>query len=192
MTASGAPPTDHATVARVALMRLDGVGWDRIGSGFGVSGAAARRAYARLVGAHRTTAIRRRLRREAMRIGALPDSVRRLLHEPDDADQLLELLASPARRERLEDDAECLQADPDMFVPWDKGASTVDAVKICAACPVRGTCLGDSLLFPIEAVGVWGGLSTNRRKKVRHALEALGMVFPSSSRSTPKRVREAA
>jgi WhiB family redox-sensing transcriptional regulator len=41
-------------------------------------------------------------------------------------------------------EAKCLDADPEAFFP-EKGGSTREAKRICAACPVRSDCLDHAL-----------------------------------------------
>lgn len=63
-------------------------------------------------------------------------------------------------------DALCAQIDPEMFFP-EKGGSTRDAKKICAACPARLKCL-DYALENQERYGIYGGLSERERRKITH------------------------
>ena len=62
-------------------------------------------------------------------------------------------------------DARCLDADPEAFFP-EKGGSTREAKRICAACPVRDECL-DYALANDERFGIWGGLSERERRRVK-------------------------
>ncbi|HIW99045.1 MAG TPA: WhiB family transcriptional regulator [Candidatus Nesterenkonia stercoripullorum] len=62
-------------------------------------------------------------------------------------------------------DALCAQTDPEAFFP-EKGGSTRDAKKVCAACTVRSECL-DYALGNDERFGIWGGLSERERRKLR-------------------------
>lgn len=50
----------------------------------------------------------------------------------------------------------------DLFFP-DKGGSTKDAKRLCAACDVRSACL-DFAVDNDERFGVWGGLSERERR----------------------------
>lgn len=59
------------------------------------------------------------------------------------------------------DDALCAQTDPDMFFP-EKGGSTENAKKVCAACTVRLECLEYALRHN-ERHGIWGGMSRTER-----------------------------
>ena len=61
-------------------------------------------------------------------------------------------------------DALCSQTDPEAFFP-DKGGSTKQAKKVCAACPVREQCL-QYAIDNSERYGVWGGLSEKERRRV--------------------------
>jgi WhiB family transcriptional regulator, redox-sensing transcriptional regulator len=62
-------------------------------------------------------------------------------------------------------EARCLDADPEAFFP-EKGGSTREAKRICAACPVREDCL-DHALSNDERFGIWGGLSERERRRVK-------------------------
>ncbi|MFT5222359.1 MAG: WhiB family redox-sensing transcriptional regulator [Glaciecola sp.] len=73
------------------------------------------------------------------------------------------LVASDAREWMLE--AKCLDADPEAFFP-EKGGSTREAKRICAACPVRDECL-DHALVNEERFGIWGGYSERERRRMR-------------------------
>lgn len=61
--------------------------------------------------------------------------------------------------------AKCLDADPEAFFP-EKGGSTREAKRICAACPVRNDCL-DHALEADERFGIWGGLSERERRRAK-------------------------
>lgn len=73
-------------------------------------------------------------------------------------------------REPWMDDALCAEVDPDVFFP-EKGGSTRDAKKVCAACPVRAMCL-DYALANKEYIGIWGGLSERERRQLRRSMPA--------------------
>lgn len=62
-------------------------------------------------------------------------------------------------------EAKCLDADPEAFFP-EKGGSTREAKRICAACPVREECL-DYALANDERFGIWGGLSERERRRTK-------------------------
>jgi WhiB family redox-sensing transcriptional regulator len=62
-------------------------------------------------------------------------------------------------------DALCAQVDPEIFFP-EKGASTLDAKRVCAGCPVRAQCLAAALERG-ERFGVWGGLAERERRVMR-------------------------
>ncbi|MDP5227365.1 MULTISPECIES: WhiB family transcriptional regulator [Arthrobacter] len=59
----------------------------------------------------------------------------------------------------------CAQTDPEAFFP-EKGGSTRDAKKVCAACTVRQQCL-EYALSNDERFGIWGGLSERERRRLR-------------------------
>ena len=67
-------------------------------------------------------------------------------------------------------DALCAQVDPALLFPH-KGGSVREAKKVCAACPVRETCL-EYALDNHERDGIWGGLSERQRRKVARLREA--------------------
>lgn len=66
--------------------------------------------------------------------------------------------------------ASCATVDPELFFP-DKGGSLLDAIAICAGCPVRLQCLDDALAYEsqpgVDTYGVWGGLTAEQRKALR-------------------------
>ncbi|MBW3577523.1 MAG: WhiB family transcriptional regulator [Actinobacteria bacterium] len=62
-------------------------------------------------------------------------------------------------------DAKCLDADPEAFFP-EKGGSTRDAKRICAACSVRDECLQYALRND-ERFGIWGGMSERERRRLK-------------------------
>lgn len=74
-------------------------------------------------------------------------------------------------------DALCTQVDHDLWFP-EKGQPTRQAKRICAACPVRETCLTYAVENQ-EAWGVWGGLSEPERRKVA---DQRGLPRPSRAR----------
>jgi WhiB family redox-sensing transcriptional regulator len=67
--------------------------------------------------------------------------------------------------------AECLKADPEVFFSGDvrkvnsNDPNTLEAKKYCGVCVVRLTCLEVALVNK-EGYGIWGGLTTNERKKI--------------------------
>jgi hypothetical protein len=65
-------------------------------------------------------------------------------------------------------DAQCLQADPEVFFVERGGAGMRDARKICAQCTVGRKCLQFALEGKIES-GVFGGMSPVERKKLLNA-----------------------
>ena len=78
-------------------------------------------------------------------------------------------LAEPALALRLLE-ARCLDADPEAFFP-EKGGSTREAKRICAACPVRDDCLQYALEND-ERFGIWGGLSERERRRAKRVRPA--------------------
>jgi len=65
-------------------------------------------------------------------------------------------------------EARCLDADPEAFFP-EKGGSTREAKRICAACPVREECL-EYALENDERFGIWGGLSERERRRAKRVV----------------------
>ncbi len=65
------------------------------------------------------------------------------------------------------EDALCAQTDPEAFFP-EKGASSSDAKRVCAGCDVREQCLAFALRHD-ERFGIWGGLSTRERDRLKAA-----------------------
>lgn len=65
-------------------------------------------------------------------------------------------------------EARCLDADPEAFFP-EKGGSTREAKRICAACPVRDECL-EFALANDERFGIWGGLSERERRRAKRVV----------------------
>ena len=59
----------------------------------------------------------------------------------------------------------CAQTDPEAFFP-EKGGSTREAKRVCAACEVRAECLQYALAND-ERFGIWGGLSERERRKLK-------------------------
>lgn len=58
----------------------------------------------------------------------------------------------------------CAQVDPELFFP-ELGQPAAKARAICAACPVRATCL--DLSGDLVADGVVGGLGAHQRRALR-------------------------
>lgn len=61
--------------------------------------------------------------------------------------------------------AACIDAPSDMFFP-PPGVIPVQAMQICAGCPVRTECLNHAL-DNNERHGVWGGMTTRERQRLR-------------------------
>jgi WhiB family redox-sensing transcriptional regulator len=58
----------------------------------------------------------------------------------------------------------CAQTDPEVFFP-EKGGSTREAKRVCAACDVRAQCLEYALEHE-ERFGIWGGMSERERRRL--------------------------
>ena len=65
--------------------------------------------------------------------------------------------------QRWRAEALCAQTDPEAFFP-EIGANATLARRICAACPVRTSCLTDALQTRDVAFGVRGGLTPTQRR----------------------------
>jgi WhiB family redox-sensing transcriptional regulator len=63
------------------------------------------------------------------------------------------------------DDALCSQTDPEAYFPH-IGEPNKLAKLICSRCVVRDECL-DAALKRNEQYGIWGGLNTNERNKLK-------------------------
>ena len=78
--------------------------------------------------------------------------------------------AGPTRsvlREPWMSDALCAETAPELFFP-EKGASSVAAKKLCAACDVREQCLEYALSNNLLD-GIYGGLSPKERARLRRS-----------------------
>lgn len=62
-------------------------------------------------------------------------------------------------------DAECLDADPDIFFPI-AGSNAMDARAVCAKCKVREECLNYAMVNRLDE-GIWGGTSAVQREMLR-------------------------
>lgn len=63
--------------------------------------------------------------------------------------------------------AACKGTDPEAFFP-DKNVAMPKLVrKICSSCPAQEECLEYSLSFVPILEGVWGGLGTRERGRIR-------------------------
>lgn len=63
----------------------------------------------------------------------------------------------------------CMNSDPDAwFVNTSQGRSreVVNVKKLCQSCPVQKQCLTYALGNP-ELVGIWGGLTSRERSRLR-------------------------
>lgn len=79
---------------------------------------------------------------------------------------LLEILArEEAEEPSWQDLALCAETDPEAFFP-EKGGSTREAKRVCAACAVRLECLTWALDND-ERFGIWGGMSERERRRFK-------------------------
>jgi WhiB family redox-sensing transcriptional regulator len=64
------------------------------------------------------------------------------------------------------DEAVCATVDPDLWFP-EKGGNNVAARAICRTCPVVNECLEYALTQEFNPDGIWGGTSTQDRRRIR-------------------------
>lgn len=67
---------------------------------------------------------------------------------------------------RWDDRAACRGKDPALWFPDSSGDQAIDAKRICRGCEVRGPCLAYAIAAN-ETDGIWGGLTFDRRQKLR-------------------------
>lgn len=65
----------------------------------------------------------------------------------------------------------CRGLDPDLFFPEIGAARPVEALSTCAVCEVREACLEWAMVHN-ERSGVWGGKTTDERRKHRRIWNA--------------------
>ena len=92
----------------------------------------------------------------------------------------LTLLPDPVWRER----AACLGMDTGLFFPdplWGRGSHSQsvgqvrEAKKVCSVCSVVEDCLTTAMVLN-EPEGVWGGLSSRERKRLRRVWREEGRL----------------
>lgn len=64
------------------------------------------------------------------------------------------------------EDALCAQTDPEAFYPDSALSGAPEAKAVCRACPVRLECLTHALEAD-EMHGIWGGLSSTERRRLK-------------------------
>jgi WhiB family redox-sensing transcriptional regulator len=64
--------------------------------------------------------------------------------------------------------AACRGSDTALFLSGRGRSASTAAIAVCAACLVRDECL-DYAMSDIELVGVWGGTTTEERRRLRRA-----------------------
>jgi WhiB family redox-sensing transcriptional regulator len=77
-------------------------------------------------------------------------------------------------------DGLCNQTDPEAFYPEKDGDNGRAARRVCAACPVRDTCLEDALERE-EPHGIWGGMSAQQRRAILDAQQRTTQHHTSTS-----------
>jgi WhiB family redox-sensing transcriptional regulator len=70
------------------------------------------------------------------------------------------------RRPKWQLQAACRGADTALFLSGRGRNASTAAIAVCAACFVRDECL-DYAMSDIEIVGVWGGTTTEERRRLR-------------------------
>jgi WhiB family redox-sensing transcriptional regulator len=67
----------------------------------------------------------------------------------------------------------CAESDPEIFFaePTDNHGRGSEAQRICSRCPVQVEC-GLDALSRDERYGVWGGMSTKKRRQLRRRAAA--------------------
>lgn len=65
------------------------------------------------------------------------------------------------------DEGICRTTDPEIFFP-ESGPPSRDAIRVCNGCPVRRRCLQHALTAP-EEHGIWGGTTSNQRRRIARA-----------------------
>ena len=91
---------------------------------------------------------------------------------------ILDLLEQiDVRDETWQDRGLCAQTDPDAFFP-EKGESNREAKRVCQRCEVKAECLDYALTHDLK-FGIWGGLSTQERGKIRK-------LHPKPTADTPQ------
>jgi WhiB family redox-sensing transcriptional regulator len=69
-----------------------------------------------------------------------------------------------------QDSAACAEVDGDLFFPESVPSSaSLLALALCRTCPVTVECLRVAMTEGID-VGIWGGLTSVQRKKLRKGL----------------------
>lgn len=74
--------------------------------------------------------------------------------------------------------AACLGAGPSQFFP-ERGGEVMSAKRACVGCGVRRSCLVFALTKR-ERHGIWGGMAERQRRRVRRALDDLGINLPKN------------
>jgi WhiB family redox-sensing transcriptional regulator len=65
------------------------------------------------------------------------------------------------------DRASCRTSDPEIFFPIStKPEFALEALRVCATCPVREECLDWALEHRVSD-GIWGGLTEDGRRMLR-------------------------
>lgn len=98
--------------------------------------------------------------------GSRHSSTRRPAYIVMDTNTVIPLtINDPAAEANWRLSAVCAQTDPELFFP-EKGGSAKPAKSICAQCTVRIHCL-DWAQETQQSDGIWGGLSTLERRRLR-------------------------
>jgi len=65
-------------------------------------------------------------------------------------------------------DAACVSVDPELWFPEKSGRTSRAVLEICAACPVRASCLATAVVNVED--GIWGGVQAVLRSQARGQL----------------------
>jgi len=80
--------------------------------------------------------------------------------------------------------------EPEWFFAEDRGFFPVEAMRVCAGCPVRLDCLLDALkVSTSDDSGVWGGTTPNNRNEVRLGRMSAGRAMALGDRIAGLRTR---
>lgn len=75
---------------------------------------------------------------------------------------------------------QCVGEDPEVFFP-SYGDPGTEARQVCAACPVRGQCLGHATAA--DELGIWGGLDQRERRNLKRRQQRMIAVAPGGDGS---------
>lgn len=89
---------------------------------------------------------------------------------------------------RWRNDAACVGADPDLFVPEGQGQISPEAMRYCRDCPVRNECLDEALTMTwADDEGIWGGTTVRNRHHVRFGTKTRTEAMAAGDRIARRR-----